>query len=254
MSRDETKIGLMWSKEDAEKAAHKHSFIRVTYSDKRSYRHLTGAERTWQNPDTANEVFLINYRITGTPEDIETAMANAGYSPDQIKDAMAGAVTSKNYKKGKKSIYESELERWKNFKQEEKERKERETVDWATLLLIASRVKDAHIIMKEKTSPAKKGRGKTFLERYKEIKGQENKMVDVTEMREDGTKVVPRGTPSSNRGKKVFIPGIPIMSESQKNYMRALEMLYNINEIESDAEYQKIVRAAELKFASKKKS
>jgi len=253
----EVKLGLLWSKEDAEKAAHKHAFIRVSDSDKRSYRHISGAERMWTQPETEDEIYLLNFRVSGKSQDIETALLNAGYSPEQIETALEDAVTSKNYQKGKKKPFEEELSSLIEFKREEKERKQRSTaIDWGTLLQIASHVKEAHIVMKEKgTSPKRTtGRGKTLIERFEEIQGQEGKMIDVSEMRDDGTGVKIQGRPSTERGQKVFLASIPILSKSHEKYMRALEMLFNAGKFDSESEYQKTINAAEAKFIAKGKS
>ena len=247
----EVKLGLLWSKEDAEKAAHKHAFVRVSDSDKRSYRHISGAERMWTQPESEDEIYLLNFRISGKPKDIEIALLNAGYSPEQLDGALEKAVTSKNYKSEMKKFYQTELEGLREYKNEEKERKSRSTsIGWDTLLQIASNTNLAHIIMKEKGQSPKRttGRGKTLIERFDEIEGQEGKMVDVSDMREDGTGVKIQSRPTTERGQKIFLPTIPILSKTQDKYMRALEMLFTNGKFDSEPEYQKTINAAEAKF------
>jgi hypothetical protein len=256
MSKTETiRLGFFWSIDDAEKAAHKHSFIRVNDSDRRSYRKLSGAEQFWSNPETEDEIYLIRYRICGKPDHVKKALANAGYNDKQILDAMKDAVTSKNYKKSKKKVYDEEIKRYKKFKEEEDARIESNKVSWETLLYIAAHAKEAHIVEKEKgTSPKRSTKAKTIIDLYKEIKDKEGKIIDVTNIREDGTGVKLQNRPSTERGQKVFlpeIPEIPIISKTQRSFMRGLEILRDANLFESDKEYQKVVRAVEAKFAKK---
>jgi len=255
---DDPLTGLFWSKDDAEKALSKHTFIRVSRSDKRSTRQMSGAERIWSQPETSDELYVVNFRISGKREDIEASLLNAGYSPEQVKLALEKAVTSENYQVaqdegGQKEAYDREIEKLKGFKEEEKERKKREDIDWETLLRIASDVKHVHVVMKERAGVSpKRGKGKTFIDRFEEIRDLEGKMIDVSNMRDDGTRVVLRSRPQTERGQLVFISDIPIMSRTQEKYLRALEMLFNNEEFESEAAYQKVINTAQAKFAKKR--
>ena len=247
--------GLFWSKADAEKALGKHTFIRVSPSEKRSTRQMTGAERVWSLSETKDEIYLITFRISGKKGDVQTSLINAGYSPETVSTALSDAVTSENYKTTKKEAYDREIEKLKIFKQEEKERKKQQEIDWGTLLQIASNTKQAHIVMKERgASPKKTGRGKTLLDRFEEVRYLEGKMIDVTDMRDDGTGIKIQSKPTTERGQKVFLPSIPIMSKNQEKYLRALEMLFHGEKFDSETEYQKAINAAQAKFSKKHKS
>lgn len=256
----ETLQGLFWSKEDAQKALSKHSFIRVSNSDKRSQRQISGAERVWSVPETQDEIYLIRYRISGKSDDIKSALLNAGYPASQVELALAEAVTFENYKipnaeGGRKEDYDHELEKLHIFRQEEKEYKARQNVDWSTLLKIAANTKRAHIIMKERTgSPRKTSRGRTLIEKFDDVQGSEGKIIDVSNLREDGKGTTIRGKPTTERAKGVYIPGVPIISNSQEKYLRALEMLYENEKFGSESDYQGAINAAQAKFSRKAKS
>ena len=247
--------GLFWSKADAEKALSKHTFIRVSPSEKRSTRQMTGAERVWSLPETKDEIYLITFRISGKKGDVQTSLINAGYSPETVSTALGDAVTFENHKTTKKEAYEREIEKLKIFKQEEKERKKQQDIDWETLLKISSNIKRAHVVMKDRSaSPKKTGRGKTLLERFEEVRYLEGKMIDVTEMRDDGTGIKIQSKPTTERGQKVFLASIPIMSKNQEKYLRALEMLFHGEKFDSESDYQKAINAVQAKFSKKHQS
>lgn len=248
----ETPNGLYWSKEEALKAAAKHTFIRVNKSDKRSMRQITGAERVWSNPDTRDEIYLTTFRISGKIDDVKATLSSAGYSPEQVDRAVDSAITVKNYKKTQRTEYKKELENLKLYKVEEKEKKEKAQVSWETLIQIAANIDEAHVVMKERPkTPGKKGKGKTLVERFNEMHDQEDKIIDVSEMREDGTKVTLKPKPKSERGQFVFIDGVPIMSRSEEKYLRALEMLFNADKFDSESDYQKAINAIRAKFSKR---
>lgn len=250
----ETPNGLYWSKEDAEKAMTKHTFIRVSKSDKRSMRQITGAERVWGNPETSDEIYITTFRISGKTQDVKTALSLAGYSTEQINRALADAITLENYKRSQRNTFKAELKNLKLYKIEEKERKEKAQVSWDTILRIADNIKETHVVMKERPkTPGKKGKGKTLLERFDEIHDHEGKIVDVSEMREDGTKVILKPKPKSERGRFVFMDGIPIMSRSEDKYLRALEMLFRADKFDSESDYQKAINAISAKFSEKRR-
>ena len=83
--------GLYWSKDEAEKALAKHTFIRVSKSDKRSMRQITGAERVWSIPENRDEIYIAAFRVSGKPEDIKVALSSAGYSADTISKYLSSA-------------------------------------------------------------------------------------------------------------------------------------------------------------------
>ena len=250
----DTPNGLYWSKEEAVKAVAKHTFIRVSKSDKRSMRQITGAERVWSNPDTRDEIYITTFRISGKTDDVKTALLAAGYSPEQVSGAISTAITVENYKRRQRKSYNKEKENLKLYKIEEKEKREKSQVPWETLLQIAANVKEAQVVMKERPkTPGKKGKGKTMVDRFEEMHDHEGKIIDVSEMREDGTKITLKSKPKSERGRFVFIESIPIMSRSEEKYLRALEMLFNADMFGSESDYQKAINAIQAKFSQKRR-
>jgi len=246
--------GLYWSKDEAEKAMAKHTFIRVSDSDKRSMRQITGAERVWSNPPTQDEIYITTFRISGKAEDVSRALSLAGYSQDQVDSALSSAITVKNYKKTHRKIFKSELENLKLYKTEEKERRANSQASWNTILKIAENIKEVHVVMKDRPkTPGKKGKGKTLVERFNEIHNHEGKIIDVSDMREDGTKVILKAKPKSERGRFVFMDGIAIMSRSEEKYVNALKMLFEADKFDSESDYQKAIKAISAKFAEKRR-
>jgi hypothetical protein len=247
-------LGLVWSKEDAVRAALRHTFIRVSQSNKRSTRRISGAEMIWSQPETEDEIYLVNFRISGKPKDVAIALNRAGYSEEQVEKALETALTKDTYQNVTKAIYEEELSKLKIFQEEEKMRKKQDEVDWDTLLNIAAKTKSSHVILREKGNTQRGvGRGKTFLEQFERVRTSEGKVVDVSEMRPDSKGIKVRNKPSSERSRLVVLDTIPVVSNNEKQFLRALEILKGAEEFESDTEYQKAVNLVRAKFAKKKR-
>jgi len=64
---------------------------------------LLGAEKNWQK--NANRVFLIQYRLCGTREDIEKVLISQEIDP---KSVMQHIITLENYKTTQSELYEDE--------------------------------------------------------------------------------------------------------------------------------------------------
>jgi len=244
--------GLYWSKDEAEKALAKHTFIRVSKSDKRSMRQITGAERVWSIPENRDEIYIAAFRVSGKPEDIKVALSSAGYSADTISKYLSSAITVENYKHS--PDYKKEMNNLKLYKSEEKERKEKSQVSWETLIEIAANVKEAHVVMKERPkTPGKKGRGATLVDKYKDIHNHESELLNVSDMRDDGTNARWENKPKTTRGRNVFIDEVKIMSRNEEKYLKALEMLFNADRFESESDYQNAINAISAKFAEKRR-
>jgi hypothetical protein len=92
------------------------------------------------------------------------------------------------------------------------------------------------------------------LDSFEEISGKEDKMIDVSNIREDGTGIRTQAKPATERGQKVFLEGIPILSKNVDAYLRALKILFDASQFDSVEDYEKTVKIAQAKFASKQKS
>lgn len=106
-----------WSPEKADKAKISNRFIKVG-GNRNSTRVISGATRSWtsDNLDEQNAIFNLDYRITGTPCNIVTALKDCGYSDFQILEALENSITKDNYESTKKTEYLEELERYKTYK------------------------------------------------------------------------------------------------------------------------------------------
>src|SRR4030042_5798810 len=86
--------GFRWNREAAKTAAERGAFIRVGGAQI-GRRTLTGARRAWAraDPEENRTIFLLDHRVTGTPEAVRTALQYAGFSDADINAAIANAVT-----------------------------------------------------------------------------------------------------------------------------------------------------------------
>jgi hypothetical protein len=246
--------GLYWSKVDAVKAAQKHTFIRVNKSNSRSSRQINGAERVWNRPETQDEVYLPTYRITGNPQNIAIALNRAGYTEEQVLEALEDAISRNNYKSDKAELYQEEMFCLRAFKKEQKKLKEQEKISWDSLLVIASNAKKSHVVLQDKgDSQRGASKRKTFLQQYKRIQGQEDKVVDVSNMRDDGTGILVKNKPTSSRSRYVVIDAVPVVSNNEERFLRALEFLFNTDKFESEDAYQKVINIVRAEFNKKRR-
>jgi len=96
--QDKKKPGLKYSKDLAQEAAAKHEFVVVRTLDdkgnavtsKSGNRKVTGLPNFLLKPKNSNIIYNFKYRITGTESDITEAMELAGFTDDQISEAVAG--------------------------------------------------------------------------------------------------------------------------------------------------------------------
>jgi hypothetical protein len=93
----------MWSAAKFNKAVEGGYYIRVTdEAGKKTTgkRSLSGAVGAWTKPKKVGDnisIFVPQYRITGTPDNIRYALVSAGQDPVVVEQAIASAITSANY-------------------------------------------------------------------------------------------------------------------------------------------------------------
>jgi len=238
--------GLKWSPEAAASHAQKHKFIRVGGASIGS-RFLSGATRSWAqaNPSENQSIFNLEYRITGTPDDVRTALSRAGVSQEDIDRAIEDSITSENYQTTKAQEYEAELDTRKS-----KEKKEEpQPYDWLKIVeYCAGLLGEAKIGKKgvEQTianAPATRPRTNESLgDKARKLSGT-TRVIDVSDMDVlTGKTIRMRDRPSGAKNKlgKFGDSGnrVPFISNNIDKYIAALKLAYG-----NDAE---TVYAAEI--------
>jgi len=228
--------GYKWEVKAAEKAGNDAKYIRVG-GDKAGTRRLSGAERTWKKPDQkeANAIFITEFRITGTPEDITQALRLAGYTDDDIRKAINSAITRDNYDSSKKGEYDEELALIKSVNVVKAPTTSRFPRD--SIVKFGKRIKDKDFEVKKGTgekktasSPKRPRAVKVTVKTQvdKVIAAKKNQVVDVSNMDSQtgvGGKIKAKTGKLADRG--IYgIDAFPIVSNDLNKYFKAIEMTY----------------------------
>lgn len=236
--------GLKWSVSAAEKAAQKGAFIRVG-GHQVTRRFLSGAKRSWTNPDPAehNTIFQTDYRITGTPENIRLALESASVPADTIAQVIASSITRDNWNTTMAGVYENEIRSRDALKGT---KPVAEGYEWPQILWFAQNIKSAVVASKGEhrgtvASPGRARAGESLADKLQKL--GPDKVIDVSNMVNDagkGARTVPR--PKTNKSGKIgnFVRNVNIISNNLNNYIRALQIIYG-----PDAE---VTYAPEIEF------
>ena len=224
---------LKWSPEAAQKAADKGAFIRVG-GTKPSCRFLSGATRSWTsaNPLENRTIFSIEYRISGTPENVSASLKYANYPDEQVQEALANAITKENYLSTKNEEYKQELA----LHIANKEAKPQvPKYDWNQILWFAENIKIATIDSKKGgdhkgSAPVQRAAtGSSLAARVKNIEGKD-KLLDVSNMDMITYKdIIARDVPKTVKPGKAWSHPVPFMSNDINKYVAAIEHLYGAN-------------------------
>jgi hypothetical protein len=224
--------GLKWSKEMAEKASEKNKFIRVGSGDKTSTRLLSGATRFWSgsDPEEIHSIFNTTYRITGTPEHIESALRYEDYSEDQIREAIADSITKDNYQTTKKDAYDEELKQHTSSKKSKPEHEGYTDEQW---MWFADNLENATVESK-KAQP--KGKAEvTAATKPRVVNGslkdrvdklRDGELLDVSDMTDDWKSIKTKPIPKTNKSDKHYAKGLPFMSNDLEKYIKAVTHVY----------------------------
>lgn len=221
--------GFRWTTEAATAAAEKGSFLRVG-GDTVTRRTLSGAKKSWarDKPEENRSIFLLEHRITGTPENVRTALQYAGFSEDEINRAIANAITAENYQTTKAADYDAELARYAATR---RTKPAVEGYDYEQILWFGQNIKSAQIGTKTgeaRGAVAVGGRaGPTESLADKIRKLGADKVLDVSNMDVNtgkGVRTVP--TPKTAKSGKFGTKRVPIISNNIDKYVRALELAY----------------------------
>ena len=112
--------GFKWSLEEATNANDSHTFFRIDNNGKIcSYRPLSHALRSWDSDGQQDEIFNLQYRITGNPLNIINLLKSCKYSDNEIEHIINDSITKNNYNSSKKIEYLQELQKYRKFKSKE---------------------------------------------------------------------------------------------------------------------------------------
>lgn len=220
--------GFKWTVEAAEKAARNHNFIRVG-GPTVTTRVLSGAvKRSWKkdDPKENNTIFVTDYRITGTEENIRAALEYAGYSEQEINKAIANAITKNNYQTIKADEVNQELA---DYEQAKEQKPQTEPYSWENIRWFANNIKFAVFSTKSgeqhgALAPHGHG-GDTLAEKVQKL--TQGKVIDVSGMdfmTGKGARTMPM--PKTGRAGKFGSGNLPFISNDVEKYRRAIEVVY----------------------------
>lgn len=211
-----------WSAASAKNAAEKGSFIRVG-GNTISRRYLSGAARSWQKDDS-EDIYHTGYRITGTPEDVRTALTYAGVSSSDIDKVLKSSITRHNFETSMKETYNQELAKHDDKKGE---KPVDNNYSWNDIVFFAKNIKD--VSYQSKPGVEKKGvsTGPTETLAEKLAKLTEGKVLDVSQMDPEtgkGARTIKK--PTTDKSRKFGTERVPIISSDPNLYSRALQFAY----------------------------
>lgn len=217
-----------WTREAAMKAAEKGQFIRVSATSL-GKRFLSGAKRSWasNDPNLNQTVFSTQYRISGTPDNIRTALKYAGVSDEEINNVLANAITRDNYQTTMKNAYDQEISGYQNIKGN---KPMTQGYELSQIIWFAQNLKKAQVVTKtgeQRGAVGSKGSrgGQSIAEKIRNL--GPDRVIDVSNMDTNtGKSYTTIARPKSNKGGKIGTDRIPIVSNNINNYIRALQLAY----------------------------
>lgn len=227
--------GLRWTLKGAENHLEKRTFIRVG-GDKITTRILSGAPRSWKkdDPEESLTVFNLQYRITGTPENITAALRSyeEPFGDEQIAEILADCISKDNYQTTKKEEYEEETNACKGLKQDKVA-----VVHYTTeqLLWFGSPETMKNMKVENKKSNASSANtslvktrvspGGTLTERVEKLNTGVS-LLDVSGMDEKFKGVLTKPIPKTNKSGKVWSDQLPFLTDDYDKYYRAVHHVY----------------------------
>jgi hypothetical protein len=191
---------------------------------------LSGAERQWNKPEPeANQtIFHTQYRITGTPQAVSTALTYARVPPEDIQRVLNTAIKRDNYQTTMKREYEEELLAHAALKGQ---KPAAEGYEWGQILWFGKNIKTAVIATKTgeqrgaAVAAGRAGASDSLSDKIRKL-GQ-GKVLDVSNMdlmTGKGVRSVP--APKTAKSGKFGTGTVPIISNDFNKYVRAIQLAY----------------------------
>jgi len=240
--------GFRWSVDAGTKAGAKGAFLRVG-GQQVTRRYLSGSKRSWANVDPAENqtVFHTGYRITGTPENIQTALRYAGLGDDQIAAILGSVITRDNWQTTMADEYAREIALRAALK--EAKPATEGGYDWTQIMWFAQNLKTAVIATKTGeqkgavTSPGRAGAGESLSDKVKKLAA--GKVLDVSNMDiNTGKGVRTVAAPKTAKSGKFGTGRVPIISNDINKYIRAIQLAYGADQEGTYAADIQVVRQA----------
>lgn len=226
---------MRWTNEQAVKAQANHTYIKV--GAKGGEWSLTGAERQWKKPATANVVYIPQLRIVGSPVEITQLLQTLQLPQGEIAAYLASGYTAANTVAGAamSGAFAAELAQAQAFKAAKKAqeavRPAAPAVTLEVLAAWAAQLPGAHTVTARTAtagaaagagraaSPRRGGRKKTLAERLRAAQTA-GKVLDVSNI--DNIKMVTR---PAGKTAKIGPAGVPVVSSSFENFAAAMRQL-----------------------------
>jgi len=231
--------GMRWERSQAQKAVEGHFYFKV--GEKGGQLLLSGAPGRWRKPEYAGYIYIPTLRLAGNPEEIRSVLQSQGMQSNQVEDYINSAYTSQNYsvsvnQGGLKEHYDNEVNQYLTFKNSQTTQKGVSDGPTVSLEMLAYLVDNLPQATTGKTSTRPKLSGQTRVTSPVKRSGrkislttrlqqlQPNKVLDVSNMKDEGTgiKSIDKPGPGS---KKIGLPEWPIVSSHADKYSLALELL-----------------------------
>lgn len=261
--------GLNWTPERAKQLAVKHRFMHV--SSKQDYqptpRTITGAVKGWNKVEdtSTHDIFIINstdgktpIRLTGTPNDVASALGYAGFDQYKVNDLWINAITSSNYNTTHSELYDSEKDAYNKLVGNKNPNDVVSALSHADIMFIAANLNGAVKINKRglplevagNSGPAPKvatNRTKTLHDKYHSLK--DGKILDLSSyniQRNIGGK--PVNDAAKPRGGKVRAPsmGLRLLTDSGDKFEHAIKEIFGE---EGLTQYAEDIQAVHDKFS-----
>jgi len=245
--------GFRWTVDAGTKAGAKGAFLRVG-GQQVTRRFLSGAKRSWASTDPAENqtVFHTGYRITGTPENIRTALAYAGLGEDQIAQILASVITRDNWQTTMADEVQRELALREGLKQAKPAAEGGYGLN--DILWFAQNLKSAVFQTKTGeqkgpvTSPGRAGAGESLADKVRKLAA--GKVLDVSNMdihtgKGVRTVAAPKTWKSGKYGSIDPVSRqyrIPIISNDLNKYIRAIQLAYGADQEATFAADIEVVR------------
>jgi len=226
--------GFKWSRTAAGNASKLGGYVRVG-GQSATRRFLSGARKSWAStdPNENRTIFLPDYRISGTPENVRTALQYAQEDPAQIENSIRNAITRENVDGAMRGLYDAEIQATCDIKRQRQSGNNKEVYGLDVVEYLGRRdvLKGADIVTKTgeskgpARSPGRAGPTKSLATKLRELPS--DKVLDVSNMDMATGKGVRTITkPKSPKTGKHGASGVPIVSNNLERYVEAIRLAY----------------------------